>query len=486
LLLSTTIPIPKGRNSNLTCADNYRGITLGSIFGRVFDLIVLLRYEDHLSTCDLQFGFKHHRFTNMCTMLLKEVISYYTNNDSSLYCVFLDVTKAFDKVEYCALFRELINEDIPPMIIRVLLNIYTGQQVHVLWNGVYSNSFYVSNGVKQGAVISPVIFCIYYDNFLLALRSEGIGCHIGGWFVGAVAYADDIVLFAPSANGMRRMLSICDGYAAQFNLYFNATNSKCLFFRSHRMNRCPNFRNSAFVIGDKDIEFVEKWSHLGHTINVRLDDDDDIYNRKIVMIGQANNLLCSFSCADHSTKNRLFQSYCCSHYGCELWDLNCTKLYEYCSAWRKALGRIWDLPNDFRSDFLPPVTGCVSIFDEIARRTLNFISDCLSSNCNLVCFISNHAMLYARSKSFLGRNAVFCCLRYGLSFRHLFASKHRRQFIDSWSRSQLKVNDFLFLSSAIEIMMIRDGVLTIPNQSWSQTDLKECLSAISACSRNFV
>jgi hypothetical protein len=88
LLLSTTIPIPKGRNSNLTCADNYRGITLGSIFGRVFDSIVLLRYEDHLSACDLQFGFKHHRSTNMCTMLLKEVVSYYTNNDSSLYCVF--------------------------------------------------------------------------------------------------------------------------------------------------------------------------------------------------------------------------------------------------------------------------------------------------------------------------------------------------------------------------------------------------------------
>jgi hypothetical protein len=108
---------------------------------------------------------------------------------------------------------------------------------------------------------------------------------------------------------------------------------------------------------------------------------------------------------------------------------------------------MWNLPNDFRSDFLPPVTGCTSIFDEIARRTVNFISDCLSSNCNLVRFISNHATFYERSKSFLGRNAVFCCLRYGLYFRHLFASKHRRQFIDSWSRSQLKVNDFFIFES---------------------------------------
>ena len=156
-LQGTTIPIPKGRNANLTCADNYRGITLGSIFGRVLDLMILFRYEDHLSTSDLQFGFKRHRSTNMCTMLLKEVISYYTSNNSSLYCVFLDATKAFDKVEYCSLFRELMNRDIPPLIVRVLLNIYTGQQIRVLWNGAYSNSFSVSRRHFESFVILCVL-----------------------------------------------------------------------------------------------------------------------------------------------------------------------------------------------------------------------------------------------------------------------------------------------------------------------------------------
>lgn len=130
LLKCTTIPIPKGHNPNLSYSDNYRGITLSSVFGRVLDLIILFRYEGYLiSTCDLQFGFKHRRSTSMpmCTMMLKEVISYYINNDSSLYCVFLDATKAFDKVEYCALFRDLLKRNIPPIIIRILLNIYTGQ-----------------------------------------------------------------------------------------------------------------------------------------------------------------------------------------------------------------------------------------------------------------------------------------------------------------------------------------------------------------------
>ena len=135
LLQCTTIPIPKGPNANRSSADNYRGITLGSVFGRIIDLIILRRYGDSLATCDLQFGFKQKRSTNLCTMILKEVISYYRNNDTSIYCIFLDATKAFNRVEYCSLFMELLKRNIPSIFVRLLLNIYTGQQVRVLWNG---------------------------------------------------------------------------------------------------------------------------------------------------------------------------------------------------------------------------------------------------------------------------------------------------------------------------------------------------------------
>src|SRR5664279_3078668 len=102
--------------------------------------------------------------------------------------------------------RHLILHMTPPSgeIDIVLLNMYTGQQVRVLWNGIYSNCFSVSNGVKQGGIISPVLFCVYFDVLLLALRDSGVGCHIGQWFVGALAYADDIVLITPTARAMRK------------------------------------------------------------------------------------------------------------------------------------------------------------------------------------------------------------------------------------------------------------------------------------------
>ena len=139
---STTVPIPKGCNVNLTVSDNYRGITLSSIFGKVLDLIVLMRYSDKLESNSLQFGFKAKHSTAMCTMIVKEVISYYVNNGSQVACTFLDATKAFDRVEYCKLFNLLLIRQLPPVVIRILLNMYTNQQIWVLWNGVYSNVFF--------------------------------------------------------------------------------------------------------------------------------------------------------------------------------------------------------------------------------------------------------------------------------------------------------------------------------------------------------
>ena len=55
-----------------------------------------------------------------------------------------------------------------------------------------------------------------------------IGCYIGNFFVGALAYADDLALLAPSANAMRTLLKICDDYSKQYSIVFNAAKSACL------------------------------------------------------------------------------------------------------------------------------------------------------------------------------------------------------------------------------------------------------------------
>jgi hypothetical protein len=70
-LMGKLIHIPKGSNVNVTALENYRGITLSSVFGRILDSIILSRYASLLVTFDLQFGFERKRSTAMCTMVVK-------------------------------------------------------------------------------------------------------------------------------------------------------------------------------------------------------------------------------------------------------------------------------------------------------------------------------------------------------------------------------------------------------------------------------
>ena len=66
------------------------------------------------------------------------------------------------------------------------------------------------------------------DELLHTLSEAKVGCYIGDVFVGALAYADDLVLTAPSANALRKMLAICDAYASEYFMNFNAQKIKCI------------------------------------------------------------------------------------------------------------------------------------------------------------------------------------------------------------------------------------------------------------------
>ena len=87
--------------------------------------------------------------------------------------------------------------------------------------------------IKKGAVISHTLFGIYIDDLLLQLSQSGVGCFVGLHFLGALAYADDIVLIMPSLLAMSsRLLAICDAYASEYDIEFNGSKSKLLVIAS--------------------------------------------------------------------------------------------------------------------------------------------------------------------------------------------------------------------------------------------------------------
>jgi len=105
-----------------------------------------------------------------------------------------------------------MSRNIPPKYLRLLLNMYTSSVARVSWNGIFSQSFTVENGVRQGGVVSPVLFSLYIDGLLQRLWDSGVGCFIGSVYVGPLAYADDVALLAPTPSAMRRLLQICENY----------------------------------------------------------------------------------------------------------------------------------------------------------------------------------------------------------------------------------------------------------------------------------
>ncbi len=131
MLLGTMVPIPKNKKKSLCDSDNYRAIALSSIFGKTFDWVILLKEKDALCSSDMQFGFKEGLSTTECTFTMLETISYYNINHTNVYALFLDATKAFDRVHYGKLFKELCKRNISPLVTRLLLYMYTNQKLQV-------------------------------------------------------------------------------------------------------------------------------------------------------------------------------------------------------------------------------------------------------------------------------------------------------------------------------------------------------------------
>ncbi len=235
-----------------------------SIIGKILDWIILIKEEQSLSSSSLQFGFKGDTSTPQSTFILNETVNYYNFKHTNMYAVFLDASKAFEHVQYCKLFDELVNHNISPLILRLLLNMYTKQQLQVRWRNAMSQQFTVCNTIKQGEVISPIFFAVYIYGLLGRLKESGIGCYMGNSYVGGMGYADDINLLCPSQNGMQQMVDMCVDYADEYNIKFKGSKSCILLFKGRQ---CKNSQRT-LSIDEVTIHCSESVSDLGYNVSI--------------------------------------------------------------------------------------------------------------------------------------------------------------------------------------------------------------------------
>ena len=268
-LLDTVLtPILKDKKGNVSDVDNYRPIAVTCVVSKVFELLILERYKDLFTTTSNQFGFKEKLGTDICVFTLKQVIEYYQSLSSPVYVAFLDASKAFDKINHYHLLYKLLGRNIPVIIVRLLYVWYKTQKFMVRWGAFMSDSFAVSNGVRQGGILSPVLFNIYLDDLSVKLNNS-VGCSINGCTINHLFYADDSILMAPSPSGLQKLIDICVSYASQYELCFNAKKTKVMCFKPKSMS---DLYVPVFNLGDKILDVVQRQKYLGVILEERLFD----------------------------------------------------------------------------------------------------------------------------------------------------------------------------------------------------------------------
>ena len=102
----------------------------------------------------------------------------------------------------------------------------------VRWGDRLSTGFNVSNGVRQGGILSSYLFNVYMDDLSIKLNNRRIGCFVGYILVNLILYADVILLISPSAAGLRKLLVDCEDYGSGHDIIFNPKKSAIMICRN--------------------------------------------------------------------------------------------------------------------------------------------------------------------------------------------------------------------------------------------------------------
>lgn len=181
-------------------------------------------------------------------------------------------------------------------------------------------------GVRQGGLSSPSLFNLYIDRLIRGLSNSNVGCSIDGMCANN-SYADDMVLLSPSIRALRKLIRICERYAEEHGLRYNAVKSELMVFKSGRKTyeTVPSVILNGSILKLKQ---VSQFKYLGHWVTETLADDVDMDRERRALSIRGNMLARRFARCTAEVKATLFRAYCQSFYTCSLWVKYTKKTYD--------------------------------------------------------------------------------------------------------------------------------------------------------------
>ena len=277
----------KGNKSDL---DNYRGITVNNSLSKVFASLL----NDRLSKLvekrgvlgQIQNGGRSGRQGLDSLFVLRTVLEKSAGSGSTaekdLALIFLDLSKAFDKVPHDLLWDKLARMGFHPTFIRVLQSLYKDTYVTILVNGCPTEKVYVRSGVKQGCPLSPLLFTLFICDIGQLLQQAHTGALIRGIIISALLFVDDLIIIGRNREKAEWLLTACQYHFELNGLEINCSKTNILS-KENVINQNISLQSTYYKTTVGEIELKEKYKYLG--VNVSLGKAADIFrfHRKIIV-----------------------------------------------------------------------------------------------------------------------------------------------------------------------------------------------------------
>ena len=244
--------------------DNYRGITVTNSMSKIFSIMMNNRLTkfciEHSIIDERQNSHKKGARTSDNVFIIRSLYEKYcVKRKSKLFTCFIDFRKAFDSVWHEGLFLKLLRNNIGGSFYRTLKAMYLSNTSVVKLNDMVTQAFPIHSGVRQGDVLSPLLFNIFINDIIKEFHAQE--CHTPSLIaqdVGCLLYADDLVIMSTKAEGLQYSLNKLASYCKKWKLNVNMAKSKTMCFSKGRHNPVHQMKYN-----DIELEQVQSYSYLG-------------------------------------------------------------------------------------------------------------------------------------------------------------------------------------------------------------------------------